>query len=104
LSVSAFSVFDGSQDWVIAHNDVVAGSSPASGSKCRSSSVVEHVNSRFDLYPSVFPLQCSHDSLLLIRLLDAIDVDFLHLHHRLHHVFGRGRIFVVEIIEQKMER
>src|SRR6185436_6703382 len=36
-------VFDGSQDWVIAHNDVVAGSSPASGTKCRSSSVVEHV-------------------------------------------------------------
>jgi len=35
--------FDGSQDWVIAHNDVVAGSSPASGTKCRSSSVVEHV-------------------------------------------------------------
>jgi hypothetical protein len=34
---------DGSQDWVIAHNDVVAGSSPASGTKCRSSSVVEHV-------------------------------------------------------------
>jgi hypothetical protein len=37
------SPFDGSQDWVIAHNDVVAGSSPASGTKCRSSSVVEHV-------------------------------------------------------------
>ena len=36
-------IFDGSQDWVIAHNDVVAGSNPASGTKCRSSSVVEHV-------------------------------------------------------------
>src|ERR1041384_7828433 len=38
-----FPDFDGSQDWVIAHNDVVAGSSPASGTKCRSSSVEEHV-------------------------------------------------------------
>ena len=37
------SIFDGSQDWVIAHNDVVAGSSPASGSRCRGSSVVEPV-------------------------------------------------------------
>ena len=46
--------FDGSQDWVIAHNDVAAGSSPASGTKCRSSSVVEHVNSQFVSYPSVF--------------------------------------------------
>ena len=46
-------LFDGSQDWVIAHNDVVAGSSPASGTKCRSSSVVEHVNSQFVSYPSV---------------------------------------------------
>ena len=36
-------IFDGSQDWVIVHHDVVAGSSPASGTKCRSSSVVEHV-------------------------------------------------------------
>src|SRR6266567_8466817 len=27
--------FDGSQDWVIVDNDEVAGSSPASGSKCR---------------------------------------------------------------------
>ena len=45
--------FDGSQDWVIAHNDVVAGSSPASGTTCRSSSVVEHVNSQFVSYPSV---------------------------------------------------
>ena len=35
--------FDGSQDWVIAHNDAVAGSNPASGSRCRGSSVVEHV-------------------------------------------------------------
>ena len=43
VSCPSFSIFDGSQDWVIAHNDVVAGSSPASGSKCRSSSVVEHV-------------------------------------------------------------
>ena len=43
---SAFCILnfhDGSQDWVIAHNDVVAGSSPASGTTCRSSSVVEHV-------------------------------------------------------------
>ena len=45
--------FDGSQDWVIVHHDVVAGSSPASGTKCRSSSVVEHVNSQFVSYPSV---------------------------------------------------
>ena len=36
-------ISDGSQDWVIAHNDAVAGSSPAFGSRCRSSSVVEHV-------------------------------------------------------------
>ena len=46
-------IFDGSQDWVIAHNDVVAGSNPASGSICRGSSVVEHVNSQFVSYPSV---------------------------------------------------
>jgi len=45
-------IFDGSQDWVIAHNDVVAGSNPASGTKCRGSSVVEHVNSQFISYPS----------------------------------------------------
>jgi len=32
---------------------VVAGSSPAFGSTCRSSSVVEHVNSQFVSYPSV---------------------------------------------------
>ena len=32
---------------------VVAGSTPAFGSRCRSSSVVEHVNSQFDLYPSL---------------------------------------------------
>ena len=42
-SCPSFTVFDGSQDWVIVHHDVVAGSSPASGTKCRSSSVVEHV-------------------------------------------------------------
>ena len=42
-SCPSFSIFDGSQDWVIVHHDVVAGSSPASGTKCRSSSVVEHV-------------------------------------------------------------
>src|SRR2546429_1578351 len=42
-SCPSFSVFDGSQDWVIAHNDVVAGSSQASGTTCRSSSVVERV-------------------------------------------------------------
>ena len=35
-SCPSFSIFDGSQDWVIAHNDVVAGSSPASGSILRS--------------------------------------------------------------------
>ena len=35
--------FDGSQDWVIVHKRVVAGSSPASGSRCRGSSVVELV-------------------------------------------------------------
>ena len=46
--------FDGSQDWVIVHKRVVAGSSPASGSRCRGSSVVEHVNSQFVSYPSVF--------------------------------------------------
>jgi hypothetical protein len=38
-SCPSFSIFDGSQDWVIVHHDVVAGSSPASGTKCRSSSV-----------------------------------------------------------------
>ena len=54
LCLSFYFIFDGSQDWVIAHNDVVAGSSPASGTKCRSSSVVEHVNSQFVSYPSVF--------------------------------------------------
>src|SRR6266567_9534586 len=42
-SCPSFVIFDGSQDWVIVHNDVVAGSSPASGTKCRRSSVVEHV-------------------------------------------------------------
>src|SRR5438309_6813948 len=42
-SCPSFAIFDGSQDWVIVHNDVVAGSSPASGTTCRSSSVVEHV-------------------------------------------------------------
>src|SRR5437879_6526885 len=42
-SCPSFSIFDGSQDWVIVHHDLVAGSSPASGTKCRSSSVVEHV-------------------------------------------------------------
>jgi hypothetical protein len=36
------------------HKHEVAGSSPASGSRCRSSSVVEHVNSQFVSYPSVF--------------------------------------------------
>ena len=35
--------FDGSQDWVIVKDDAVAGSNPASGSKCRGSSGVEHV-------------------------------------------------------------
>ena len=34
--------------------DAVAGSSPAFGSKCRNSSAVEHVNSQFVSYPSVF--------------------------------------------------
>ena len=42
-SCPSFAIFDGSQDWVIVHHDVVVGSSPASGTKCRSSSVVEHV-------------------------------------------------------------
>ena len=46
-------LFDGSQDWVIVDNDAVAGSSPASGTTRRSSSVVEHVNSQFVSYPSV---------------------------------------------------
>ena len=55
LSVPSFkSVFDGSLDWVIALDDVVAGSIPASGSSRRGSSVVEHVNSQFVSYPSVF--------------------------------------------------
>src|SRR6266446_3484093 len=44
--------FDGSQDWVIVDNDEVAGSSPASGSKCRGSSVVERVIPSSFLYPS----------------------------------------------------
>ena len=59
-SCPSFYIFDGSQDWVIAHNDVVAGSNPASGTKCRSSSVVEHV------FPvrllSVVPFQRAVDS------------------------------------------
>src|SRR5271154_3056493 len=50
-----FQFFDGSQDWVIHDKDAVAGSSPAFGSKCRSSSVVEHVNSQFVSYPSQWP-------------------------------------------------
>src|SRR5438128_660164 len=52
-SCPSFSIFDGSQDWVIAHNDVVAGSSPASGTKCRSSSGGRARNSQFVSYPSV---------------------------------------------------
>ena len=44
--------FDGSKDWVIVDNDEVAGSSPASGSKCRGSSVVERVIPSSFLYPS----------------------------------------------------
>jgi len=44
--------FDGSQDWVIVDNDAVAGSSPASGTRCRGSSGVERVNSQFVSYPS----------------------------------------------------
>jgi len=32
-SCPSFSIFDGSQDWVIVHNDVVAGSNPASGTQ-----------------------------------------------------------------------
>ena len=43
VSCPSFSIFDWSQDWVIVDNDVVAGSSPASGSRRRSSSAVEHV-------------------------------------------------------------
>ena len=42
----------------------------------------------------------SSQSFLSICLLDAIDVDFLHLHHRLHDVSRLGRIFVIKIIEQ----
>ena len=42
--------FDGSQNWVIAHNDVVAGSNPVSGTRHRGSSVVERVISRFIFY------------------------------------------------------
>ena len=47
---------DGSQDidFIAMHKHVVAGSSPASGTKCRSSSVVEHVKMlQFVSYPSV---------------------------------------------------
>ncbi len=44
--------FDGSQNWIIAQERVVAGSSPASGSRCRGSSVVERVYFQFVLYPS----------------------------------------------------
>ena len=35
-----------------------------------------------------------------MRLLDAIDVDFLHLHHRLHDVLRLRRILVVDVIEE----
>ena len=99
--------FDGSQYWVIVGNDEVAGSSPASGSRCRGS-----LRGRARSFPvrflSVGISECRstalvippHWSFLSIRLLDAIDIDFLHLHHRLHDVFGLGRIFVVEIIEK----
>ena len=52
-------------------------------------------------YPSIFlPATRPHRSFLSIRLLEAIDVDFLHLHHRLHDVFRLRRIFVVKIIEK----
>ena len=43
--------------------DAVAGSSPAFGSNCRSSSVVEHVNSQFVFYPSdIFKRGCLENS------------------------------------------
>jgi hypothetical protein len=77
----------------------VAGSSPAPGSRCRGSSVVEHANSQFVSYPSVFYFQRRPRSFFSIRLLDSIDVDLLHLHHRLNNVFRLRRIFVVKIIE-----
>ena len=51
-------LFDGSLDWVIVHHDAVAGSSPASGTTYRSSSVVEHVNSQFVSYPSLLSAGC----------------------------------------------
>jgi hypothetical protein len=57
------SIFDGSQDWVIAHNDVVAGSSPASGTKCRSSSVAEHVIPSSFLIRRSSCIQCDFDPL-----------------------------------------
>ena len=59
--------FDGSQDWVIVDNDGVAGSSPASGTRSRSSSVVERVNSQFDSYPSCFQraVDCGLSELLV---------------------------------------
>ncbi len=78
-----------------------AGSNPASGFICRGSSVGERVHSQFVSYPSAFLLAAPlRLSFLSIRLLDAIDVDFLHLHHRLHDVFRLRRIFVVKIIEE----
>ena len=52
-TVSCPITFDASQDWVIVHKRVVAGSTPASGSRCRGSSMVEHVNAQFVSYPSV---------------------------------------------------
>ena len=58
LTCPSFSIFDGSQDWVIVDNDEVAGSSPASGSNfgrvqtCRSSSVWSRY-SQFVSYPSL---------------------------------------------------
>lgn len=41
-----------------------------------------------------------HWSFLSIRLLEAIDVNFLHLHHRLHDVFRLRRIFIVHKVQK----
>ena len=63
--------FDGSQDWVIAQNDVVAGSSPASGSRCRGSSVVEHVNPSSILIRRFFDGPKTSGYLSLVRIQSA---------------------------------
>ncbi len=71
------------------------------GYRLRSAWSRVHVHSRLVSYPWVFLLAATQQrSFLSIRLLEAIDVDFLHLHHCLHDIFRLCRILVVKIIEK----